>query len=77
MSSNDGDIIFLNATVVDGSGSTPQYKANVLVRDGYIHSIDFDLTADKLGTSTRAIDCEDGKYVLSPGFIDMCVQQHK
>jgi N-acyl-D-amino-acid deacylase len=71
----EGDILFKGASVVDGTEHTPAYKADVLVRDGHIHSIRPNrddnsdaVTADK---TTRVIDCEDGKWTLSPGFIDM------
>jgi N-acyl-D-amino-acid deacylase len=71
----EGDILFKGASVVDGTEHAPAYKADVLVRDGHIHSIRPNrddnsdaVTADK---TTRVIDCEDGKWTLSPGFIDM------
>ncbi len=70
------DILFANATVIDGSGSS-RYKANVVVRDGRIRSIlrneDGSISDDNgaADTSVRVIDCEDGRWVLSPGFIDM------
>ncbi|KAK5166675.1 uncharacterized protein LTR77_008219 [Saxophila tyrrhenica] len=72
MSTNGGgDIVFVNATVIDGSGSD-RYEANVLVREGRIEQIS---TGSALPTPNRSnariVDCEAGKYVLSPGFIDM------
>ncbi|KAK4501109.1 hypothetical protein PRZ48_006915 [Zasmidium cellare] len=72
------DTLFHNATVIDGSGTTPRYLASVLVSDGLIHSIirgENAYTAPDLSeireSGTKVIDCEDGKWVLSPGFIDM------
>jgi N-acyl-D-amino-acid deacylase len=69
------DILFKAASVVDGTEHTPAYKADVLVRDGYIHTIrpSGDDSSDAIATveSTKVIDCEDGKWTLSPGFIDM------
>jgi N-acyl-D-amino-acid deacylase len=71
----EGDILFKGASVVDGTEHTPAYKADVLTRDGHIHSIRpyGDDSSDAITTlkSTRVIDCEDGKWTLSPGFIDM------
>jgi N-acyl-D-amino-acid deacylase len=70
-----GDILFKAASVVDGTEHTPAYRADVLVRDKYIHTIrpcgessSNDIVPDE---SARVIDCEDGKWTLSPGFIDM------
>jgi N-acyl-D-amino-acid deacylase len=70
-----GDILFRAASVVDGTEHTPAYRADVLVRDKYIHTIrpcgessSNDIVPDE---SARVIDCEDGKWTLSPGFIDM------
>ena len=70
-----GDILFKAASVVDGSEHNPAYKADVLVRDGHIVSIRSisDDTGDDAAAfdATRVIDCEDGKWSLCPGFIDM------
>ena len=72
------DILVLSASIIDGSGSKPRYKANVIVRNGLINSIlrgDAEIPeADivklrELGC--RVIDCEDGKWAVCPGFIDM------
>ena len=72
MSTKEGDIIFTNATVIDGSGSTPRYKANVLVRDGLIYAIDIRLEEqlDNANNASRRIVNSEG-FVLCPGFIDM------
>jgi N-acyl-D-amino-acid deacylase len=71
----EGDILFKGASVVDGTEHTPVYKADVLVRDGYIYSIrpnrDDNSGAITTDKTTKVIDCEDGKWTLSPGFIDM------
>jgi N-acyl-D-amino-acid deacylase len=56
------DIVFANATVVDGTGA-PGRRASVAVRDGRIAEIGDGLT----GTTTVAAD----GFVLAPGFIDM------
>ena len=69
MSSDVQDILFSNATIIDGSGSE-RYKGNILVKDGRIHSISTDGSNDT-PKDARTIDCEDGKWVLCPGFIDM------
>ncbi len=77
------DILFAGATVIDGTGETPGYKADVLIRDGYIKSIT--KTTDRASgpgvgslaaareqhDAVRVVDCEDGRWTLSPGFIDM------
>lgn len=68
------DILFAGASVVDGSGKRDRYVADVLVRDGYIKSIQErgksnHASAQEKGV--RVVDCEDGKWTLSPGFIDM------
>ena len=72
---SESDILFKAASVVDGTEHNPAYKADVLVKDGYIHSIrpygsdGFDSTT--MDRTIRVIDCEDGEWTLSPGFIDM------
>ena len=69
------DILFKAASVVDGTEHTPAYKADVLVRDGFIHSIQpygiNESDGSAVDGTTQFIDCEDGKWTLSPGFIDM------
>ncbi|KAK5116178.1 hypothetical protein LTR62_008504 [Meristemomyces frigidus] len=67
------DILILRANIIDGSGSRPGYLANVLIRDGYIHSIDRSATEGNApaAPNTRIIDCENGRWSLCPGFIDM------
>lgn len=58
------ELLFKNATVVDGSGS-PGFRSDVLVNKGKIEDIgDFDNAA-----AERTIDTRD--LVLCPGFIDM------
>jgi N-acyl-D-amino-acid deacylase len=56
------DIVFANATVVDGTGA-PGYRASVGVRDGRIAAIGGHLS----GTTVLAAD----GLVLAPGFVDM------
>lgn len=68
-------ILFKSANVIDGTGCTPAFNANVLVKDGYIETIqplgdDNDLK-DVSDHNARVIDCENGKWTLCPGFIDM------
>jgi N-acyl-D-amino-acid deacylase len=74
-SAREGDILFKAASVVDGTEHTPAYKADVLVKDGYVHSIQpyggSDVDGIALEGAVRVVDCEDGKWTLSPGFIDM------
>lgn len=70
------DLLFKAASVVDGTGETVAFKADVLVRDGYINSIvrTNDRTENRNVTDNgniRMIDCQDGKWTLSPGFIDL------
>lgn len=73
----DGDIVFLRTSVIDGSGTKPRYLANVAVRNGLIHSINasdsLDINQSRLNDNKRIklIDCQDGRWSLSPGFIDM------
>lgn len=71
--SNPADIVLLNATVVDGTGSTPRYRATITIRDGSIESISKggNPEAVQSNNDTRTIDCEDGKWHVCPGFIDM------
>ena len=75
MSSSRDNILFKSASVVDGTGRTPAYQADVIVQDGVIQSIQpVDKTSDiqsQPDDTIRVIDCEDGKWTLSPGFIDM------
>ena len=72
------DVLFVNATIFDGSGSTSRYIGSVLVKDGYIATIQDGLSSISLSAveqakqaGTTIIDCEDGKWSLCPGFIDM------
>ena len=78
MSFKEGDILFYNAGIIDGSGSTPKYKADLTVRDGRILSIDpgknlSDTTnvEEAKKKDARVVDCEDGKWTVCPGFVDM------
>ncbi|ORY70995.1 amidohydrolase 3 [Pseudomassariella vexata] len=65
-----GDIIFIGATIIDGTGTQNRYKADVLVRDGLIQSIGTELEKPSQD-GVRIVDCDNGRWVLSPGFIDM------
>jgi len=68
----EGDIVFKDATVVDGSGATPRYIATVVTRDGVIHSIIRESAIDvSQSAGIKVIDCHSGQWCLSPGFIDM------
>ncbi|KAK3616600.1 hypothetical protein LTR56_025842 [Elasticomyces elasticus] len=69
-SPRDGDVVFENVSIIDGSGNTPRYTASVVVRNGYIHSISDDITSAK-PEGIRVIDCDNGRWTLCPGFIDM------
>jgi N-acyl-D-amino-acid deacylase len=75
MDSSKGRILFKSASVVDGTGQTPAYRANVLVQNGTIQSIQpigkDRNTQSQTDDTVRVVDCEDGKWTLSPGFIDM------
>ena len=77
MSLEDGDVLLLNATVIDGCGSKPRFKASLIVRKGYIHSFPSHIKPEEIdkaqNSGIRVVDCNDGKYVVSPGFIDMWV----
>ncbi|KAF2724840.1 N-acyl-D-amino-acid deacylase [Polychaeton citri CBS 116435] len=72
-----GDTIFADCTIIDGSGVTPRYVASVLVRDGIIKGISRGAayTTKRLEQAkqngVKLVDCEAGKWCLSPGFIDM------
>lgn len=71
-------VLFLNATIIDGSGDAPRYIAAVTIRNGRIDSIrkgfnsytPFEIQQARQD-QTRIIDCDNGRWVLSPGFIDM------
>lgn len=71
----DGDTIFKDASIIDGTGQTPAYTADVLIRDGYVQAISSLGSSHELRESTnqkvRIIDCDNGKWTLCPGFIDM------
>ncbi|KAF2763600.1 putative D-aminoacylase [Teratosphaeria nubilosa] len=71
--SRESDILFKDATVIDGLGTTPGYLANVIIRGDNIRSITgVDQTLDvPTGSEIRVVDCQAGRYCLSPGFIDM------
>lgn len=60
----DADILFKNATLVDGSGSEPR-PADVAVVDGRIAAI------GDLATSNAAKIIDVGGAILAPGFIDI------
>ncbi|KAK0250694.1 hypothetical protein LTS09_014243 [Friedmanniomyces endolithicus] len=71
-----GDIVFHNTTVFDGTGSTPRYVASIIVRQGSIYKISEPaaLTSVLQGDSQagiRVIDCDNGRWCLCPGFVDM------
>ncbi|TKA66142.1 hypothetical protein B0A55_09795 [Friedmanniomyces simplex] len=71
-----GDVLFHNATIFDGSGKTPRYIASVVVRQGSIQTITeptalANALERHLEPSIRVIDCENGRWSLCPGFIDM------
>jgi N-acyl-D-amino-acid deacylase len=72
---NQDSLLFKSASVVDGTGHTPAYQADVLVENGTIkaiHPVNRDgNTQSQPDVSNRVVDCEDGKWTLSPGFIDM------
>jgi N-acyl-D-amino-acid deacylase len=59
------DLVFRDATVVDGTGAD-RYRADVTVADGLIAAID---RHPGQAAAARAIDAEG--LVLAPGFIDM------
>ncbi|CZT21568.1 uncharacterized protein RCC_07431 [Ramularia collo-cygni] len=71
-------VIFLNTTVIDGSGDVQRFVASVAIGDGRIVSIrkghnsytpsDLEIARK---SQTRIIDCENGRWALCPGFIDM------
>jgi N-acyl-D-amino-acid deacylase len=72
------DILFLDATVVDGSGSKPRYKASIIIRGAYIKSIQVGETSiseadivDLKEAGCHVVNCENGKWAICPGFIDM------
>jgi len=72
----DGDIVFQNATIFDGSGDRPRYVASVVVRDGVVHTITepaklSHAVDDAHGANVKTVDCHNGHWSLCPGFIDM------
>ena len=58
--------VFRNGTVVDGTGAKP-FRADVLVRDDVIESID--TNGNRNISADRDIDCSG--LILCPGFMDM------
>ncbi|EME43101.1 hypothetical protein DOTSEDRAFT_89057 [Dothistroma septosporum NZE10] len=68
--------LFLNATIIDGSGSTARYIGSISISDSKILSIrrtsyyEAELRQQR-ENGTRIFDCEDGKWTICPGFIDM------
>lgn len=67
-----GDILFEGASVIDGTGAAPRFTANVLVRGNKIFKIFTErLPPESLHDEARVIGCNNGGWVLSPGFIDM------
>ncbi|ORY05548.1 D-aminoacylase [Clohesyomyces aquaticus] len=67
-----GDVLFEGASIIDGTGTEPRFVASVLVRGGKIHSIFRETLPSIQGhDEARIIDCQSGKWVLCPGFIDM------
>lgn len=72
---SQNETVFLNTTVVDGSEDTPRFKATLTIRNGYVHAIDRDYSPEALEAARKdgsnIIDCEDGRWHVCPGFIDM------
>ena len=70
------DIVLLDATVIDGSGSEPQYEASIVIRNEHIQSIHTGkqpLSTDEIEKARKAgvriVECNG--WCLCPGFIDM------
>jgi len=61
------DLIIQNGTLIDGTGKTPAYQADVGIIDDRIHTIGDLSTAQ----ATQTIDAKD--HIVSPGFIDVHV----
>ena len=59
------DLLFANASVVDGTGS-PAYRGSVAVTGDTLEILSGDVSAVAAG---RVIDAS--RYVICPGFIDM------
>lgn len=67
----EGDIYFAGARLIDGSGSSSRL-ASVHVRPPFIIDvIEGDSTVPDAGDGVKVIDCKQGKWGLTPGFIDM------
>jgi N-acyl-D-amino-acid deacylase len=76
MDTSKDSVLFKSASVVDGTGETLAYQADVLVQNGTIRSIRpvdeaSDTERQPNDDAARVVDCEDGKWTLCPGFIDM------
>lgn len=66
-----GDIYIVNALLIDGSGG-PSRLASVHVRPPFIMNIiEGKSDVPENSEDIRIIDCENGKWALTPGFIDM------
>jgi N-acyl-D-aspartate/D-glutamate deacylase len=66
MASDAPPLLIRGGTVFDGTGRRPGYRADVLVRDGIVAQIGFDLPAPDDATVVDATD----RWV-TPGFIDL------
>lgn len=58
------DVIIAGGTVVDGTGTTPAYRADVGIRAGQVAAV-----GDLSGATARTVASAEGR-VVAPGFID-------
>ena len=60
------DTVIRNGTIVDGSGTTPRYVADIAIDDGRIVAI-----GESWATANGAVEIDATGLTVSPGFIDV------
>ena len=63
--------VFANATIFTGLEDDARFLGSVVVRGPDIVAVHRGLATPEVGGAAEVIDCENGKWAICPGFIDM------